>query len=141
MVDVQDISPCHSLHRGGLAGRKATNSEATWHPALGTVDRLFTQLQWWLYVSHSPVAILAATADCLQLCFSQYWHLDFLFLNAALERVLGCGGPFTIIIYFCFAAVAWEHQAIKPSGVPQAHFPPKKCVDVSWPPPKAHVSP
>lgn len=50
-------------------------------PRGGAASGLFVSLQWQLCVRHSPVAILAATADCLQPRLSQYWHLGFLFLN------------------------------------------------------------
>lgn len=102
--------------RGWPGRQKGGDSVAARHPAPGVAAclwggaaaGLFTPLQWQLGVSHGPVAILAATADCLQPRFSQYWHLGFLFLNPALKRVLGCGGRFTIKAYFCFAALAWE---------------------------------
>lgn len=85
------------LHGGGPAGRWAAIREPPgippWEVATcpwgGAAARFFTPLRWRLCVSHGPVAILAATTDCLQPRWSQYWHLGFLFLNPALKESLG----------------------------------------------------
>lgn len=97
-VNIKDGSPAHGLHGGELADR-----DTAWHPGQGMATSpqggvevgLFALLPWQLCVSHSPVAALAALANHLQLCLSQYWHLKSLFLNPVLKRGNGCGGCFT----------------------------------------------